>query len=191
MPRRTLATRGTRRDQRRAPRRAKTKIEVYIKPTSSLPWTTFIIHRKCFYLDHKWRRSGLLAVKPNKIIKFLIKIYGNANTDPGVVPPIYYQSNMIKTLKKAWSHFMVNTMVIWDKLSRNPARYAEIYDLIGLMIKMEVAQRGMSSHARHALTTDEYQHIIGQLGNNDIMAGAGNRPGTITKEYILGLSPAP
>ena len=173
MPRtRTPAARSTRRVQRRTPRKAKTKAESY--QAHLLPLMNYI-HHKTFRSDHKWTRPELLALKPAKMMNYLkIKIYDDANADPDVVPPVRYRSNTIKSWKKAWSFFMVNKMTNWDEVTKrgNPTRCAEINGLIGSMIKMEVARRGLPSQARRALTADEYQHIIGQLGNGDTIVGA-------------------
>ena len=92
---RTPAAHSTRRVQRRAPRRAKTKVEVY--QGHLLPLMDHI-HRKSFRPDHKWTRRELLAVTPKKIMTFLkVKIYDDADADPDVVPPKHYRSNTIKT----------------------------------------------------------------------------------------------
>ena len=60
---RTPAARSTRRVQRRAPRRAKTKAENY--QAHFLPLMNHI-HRANFRSDHKWTRRELMAVTPKK-----------------------------------------------------------------------------------------------------------------------------
>ena len=169
MPRRSTAAtaaRSTRRVQRRAPRQAKSKADSY--HAHLLPLMNNV-HHKTFSSDHKWTRPELLAVTPEKIMVYLkTKIYDDPNADPDIVPPLRYRANTIKCWKKAWSFFMLNKMTNWDEVTKrgNPTRCAELNGLIGLMIKMEVARRGQPSHARRALTADEYEHIIGQLGSS-------------------------
>ena len=169
---RTSVARSTRRVTRRTPRQHKTKSEIY---HSLLVPLMNSIHGKNFRAGYKWTQSELLAVTPEKIMKYLkLKIYKDANADPDVVAPVNYRSNTIKCWKKAWSFFMVNKMTNWDEVTKrgNPTRCADINSLIGSMIKMEVARRGMPSHARRPLTPDEYGGIIDQLGQGDSIVGA-------------------
>ena len=157
---------------RHAPRQVKTNTEQYHAHFVSL---MNHIHRKSFKPDHKWTKPELKAVSPKNIMNFLkIKIYDNANADPDVVPPKRYRSNTVKAWKKAWSWFMINKMMNYDEETKrgNPTRCTEINQLIGSMINMEVARQGMPSKARQALTTNEYQLIIGQLGFGDTLIGA-------------------
>ena len=121
------------------------------------------IHHKIFRPNHKWKWSKLLAVKLEKIMRFLkFKIYGDADADPDFILSVRY-------------HFMVYKMTNWDEVTQrrdNPSCCAEINGLIGLVIKMKVVWRGMSPYTCRVLTADEYQHIIGKLCNGDIMVGA-------------------
>ena len=131
-------------------------------------------HHKTFSSDHQWTTPELLAVTPQKIMVYLnTKIYDDPNADPDIVSPVRYWANTIKCWKKAWSFFMVNKMTNWDKVTGhgNPTRCAKLNGLIGLMIKMKVVWRGMPPYTCRALTADEYQYIISQLGNGDIMVG--------------------
>ena len=69
---------------------------------------------------------------------------------------------------------MINKMSNWDEVTKrgNPTRCTEINALIGSLIKMEVARRGMPSCARRSLVKDEYTSIICQLGHNYIGIGS-------------------
>ena len=170
--RRRRARAPQQRVQRRSPRKVKTKVENY---HAHLVPLMKHIHRRSFSSKHKWTRPELLAVTPKKIMTFLkIRIYGDANADPDVTPPKKYRSNTIKSWKKAWSFFMVNKMTNWDEVTKrgNPTRCVELNALIGSLIKMEVARRGMLSHARRSLLADEYTRIICQLGRDDLVVGA-------------------
>ena len=155
-----------------APRVAKTKTQQY---HAHLVPLMEHIHRKTFSSGHKFTKAELKAVNPKKIMKFLkLRIYDDADADPDVVPPKRYRSNTVKSWKKAWSWFMPNKMMNWDEVTKrgNPTRCSEINALIGSLIKMEVARRGMPSKARRALTNDEYQVLIGQLAVGDSVFGA-------------------
>ena len=68
---------------------------------------------------------------------------------------------------------MLNTITNWDKVTKhgNPTHCCELNGLIGLMIKMEVARRGMPLQARWDLMDNKYHHIIGKLGVGDIFLG--------------------
>ena len=156
---------------RRSPRQAKTKTENY--QAHVLPLMQHVLHKN-FSQTHKWTQRELLAVTPKKIMNFLkLKIYDDADADPDVVPPKRYRSNTVKAWKKAWSFFMLNRMTNWDEVTKrgNPTRCIELNGLIGSMIKMEVARRGVPSQARRALTADEYELIIGHLGKGDSLVG--------------------
>jgi hypothetical protein len=163
---------GQHRIQRRSARQLKTKVQLY---HAHLVPLMVHVHRRNFSAEHKWTRPQLLAVTPTKIMNFLkLKIYDDADVDPDVTPPKRYRSNTIKSWKKAWSFFMVNKMTNWDEVTKrgNPTRCAEINALIGSLIKMEVARRGMPSCARRSLVKDEYTSIICQLGRNDVVIGS-------------------
>jgi hypothetical protein len=163
---------GQHRIQRRSARQVKTKVQNY---HAHLVPLMVHIHRRNFSAEHKWTKAQLLAVTPKKIMNFLkIRIYDDADVDPDVTPPKRYRSNTIKSWKKAWSFFMINKMSNWDEVTKrgNPTRCTEINALIGSLIKMEVARRGMPSCARRSLVKDEYTSIICQLGRNDIVLGS-------------------
>ena len=69
---------------------------------------------------------------------------------------------------------MPNKLTNWDEVTKrgNPTRCAELNSLLGSMIKMEVAHRGMPSKARRALTTDEYTVLICLMAVGDSFFGA-------------------
>ena len=71
-----------------------------------------------------------------------------------------------------WSFFVINKMWNWDKVTKRgyPTRCTKINGLIGPLIKMEVARRGMPSCARRTLVKDKYRSIICQLGRNNIVS---------------------
>ena len=156
----------------RTPREAKTKLQTYREHL--LPLMEHI-HRKKFGKEHKFTKAELKAVNPKKIMKFVkLRVYDDEDADPDVVPPVRYRSNTIKTWKKAWSWFMPNKLTNWDEVTKrgNPTRCAELNNMIGSMIKMEVSRRGMPSQARRALTTDEYTLLICLMAVGDSFFGA-------------------
>ena len=167
-----MARSSTRRVQRLTPRQPKSKAAIYrdcLRPLMNH------VHQTTFSSDHQWTRPELLAVTPDKIMVYLkTKIYDDPNADPDVAPPKRYRANTVKCWKKAWSFFMVNKMTNWDEVTQrgNPTRCSEINNLIGSMIKMEVARRGQPSHARRPLTAEEYEHLIEQLGSAEAVQGA-------------------
>ena len=161
----------TPRARSRAPRQAKTKIESYRQHL--LPLMEHV-HRKKFRKEHKFSQAELKAVNPKKIMEFVkLRVYDDADADPDVVPPVRYRSNTIKSWKKAWSWFMPNKLTNWDEVSKrgNPTCCVELNAMIGSMIKMEVARRGMPSKARRALTTDEYTLLICLMAGGDTFFG--------------------
>ena len=114
-------------------------------------------------------------MNPDKIMVYLkTKIYDDLNADPNVISPKRYQANTIKCWKKAWSFFMINKMTNWDEVMQrgNPTRCSELNNLIGSMIKMEVARRVQPSHSRRPLMAEEYKHLIEQLDNVNVVQGA-------------------
>ena len=125
-------------------------------------------HRKAFKLDHKWIKVKL-KVDPQKDHElFETQDPQQYQREPRRRPT---QANTIKSWKKAWSFFRLNKMTNWDKISKrnNPTHCVEINHLIGSMIKMEVARRGMQSIACRALTNNKYQLSMGQLGVGDTL----------------------
>ena len=128
------------------------------------------IHGRAFSADHEWTKRELKAVTPEKIMRFLkVRIYGNADADPDVDPPVFHRRNCILYWKKAWSYFMLDNATPWSEVARhgNPTKAAPINRLLKAMGKMEAARRGVPSRARRALLPAEFEAIIVNLKDQE------------------------
>ncbi len=149
--------------RRASGRQKKTKIESY---STILRLLMEFIHHRPFPEDHRWTREELLEVKPDLIMRFLKKqVYDDEEADPDHAEIKKYRSNTIKCWKKAWSFFMPNKMTNWDEVTQrgNPTRCPQVNGLIRLMIKAEVARRGMPSQARRSLTPKEFENLMEKI----------------------------
>ena len=89
-------------------------------------------------------------------------VYGNENALPDVDRPIHYQSNTVLYWKKAWSYFMLNKILAWNKvaLTGNPTRSCSVLELINAMKKMEAARLGVPSQAHQAFWAEEFGQVF-------------------------------
>ena len=109
--------------------------------------------RSTYKPGHKWSKAQLLAITPEKILRYIKrKVYGDEDANPDEEPPVYHRRNSVLFWKKAWSYFMLDQDHQWSEVTRkgNPTRAASINKLLRAMRRMEVARRGRPSKVRRS-----------------------------------------
>ena len=91
----------------RPKKKKKAKVELYHDEMRKL--MSFLHNGRVFASGHRWSRGQLLAITPEKIMRYLLrKIYGDENANPDEDPPVHHRCNAVLYWKKAWSYFMLD-----------------------------------------------------------------------------------
>ena len=62
---------------------------------------SFLHHGRKYKPGHKWQKSQLLALTPEKLLKYIkLKVYGDEKADPQEDPPVHYRRNAVLYWKK-------------------------------------------------------------------------------------------
>jgi len=131
---------------------------------------SFLHNGRVFAPGHRWSRGQLLAITPEKIMRYLLrKIYGDENANPDEDPPVHHRRNAVLYWKKAWSYFMLDQNHQWSEVTKkgNPTRAAVINKLLRAMKKMEAARRGKPSMARRSFIPKEFEKIVTLAENHE------------------------
>ena len=145
----------------RQAKKAKTKVEKYHDEMRKL--MSFLHNGRQYRPGHKWRKSELLAITPEKIMRYLlIKIYGDEDANFDEDPPLHHRRNSVLFWKKAWSYFMLDQNHQWSEITKtgNPTRSAVLNKLLRAMKKMEAARRGKPSMARRSFIPKEFERLV-------------------------------
>ena len=126
---------------------------------------------ECTYSKvHEFTSDDLIGLTPDDVYYFLaFTAYGKPDPQRGVDFPIEGRHTTLEYFKKAISFFMPNKHLGWDVLHKvgNPTKSVPVLDLIKAVKKSVTRGEGRKSQARHALTQDEFKHLIKTLRNSD------------------------
>ena len=118
--------------------------------------------------DHEFTQEQLLTVAPEDVVRwFNLKAYGTVT--PVGVDPTECRSSSLMYWKKALSSFMPNRLASWNVESKtgNPTKSVPVNDMIKIVKRAEVRQKGKESQARRALTPQEFARMLNILCDNN------------------------
>ena len=113
--------------------------------------------------DHDFTRQELEPINNIEIYRWAkFRVYGDADADENMSPPIHYRANSVLAWKRAISYSMVNRNMPWNEIAQvgNPTRSQEMQRLIAAMRRFQTQRRGVANQARRALTNSEYERLI-------------------------------
>ena len=113
--------------------------------------------------DHVFTREELEPITNIQIYRWSkFRVYGDADVDENMSPPIHYRVNSVLAWKRAISYSMVNRNMPWNEVAQvgNPTRSQEMQRLIASMRRFQTQRRGVANQARRALTNSEYERLI-------------------------------
>ena len=141
----------------RAPRRELSLAEKYHNPLCNFMSFRDGIACDCNHEFTREQHEPLTALDFYRWCKH--HVYGNADADEGVSPPLHYRVNSVLAWKRAISYSMVNNAMQWNETAQigNPTCSQLMARLLHHMKQFQMQRRGVASQARRPFMNSEFE----------------------------------
>jgi len=148
------------RQPRHAPRRVCTNCEKYLPALLHfMSWKDHVTYPR----GHEFSQQDIQGITADEIVCWAKwHVYGSAEANDGVEPPVFYRHNYALNWKKQISYFMPNNHLPWndDMQTGNPTRSQQMKKLLANIKRMQVQHRGAASRVRRPFTPQEYKQMM-------------------------------
>ena len=153
---------------RRAPRCQPSNREKYLPTLNDLmSWRYHVPYLR----DYELTQDDLQRITDNEIVRWAKhRIYGDADADDAIDPPLHYRHNSVLNWKKALSFFMPNAHLQWndDSQAGNPTQSCQMARLLKNVKRMQVQCCGVPSRIRRPMHPEEYEQMMELIAHLDI-----------------------